>query len=93
MGQQISISYLPFCIHLNKKINLLNFSSDNLSLLRNIVLDQKVVLTSFRNILISDLEHIPKFYDHQGNISYSYADLITLCNKSIPTNLYINNFK
>lgn len=32
-----------------------------------------------------------KFYDYQGNIGYSYADLVTLCMKPIPINLYIKD--
>ena len=65
--------------------------ASNLSLIKNIVIDQQDAEKTYKHLLKSDLKEITKFYDHQGNIGYSYADLIALCMKGIPSNLYIKD--
>ena len=94
IGLEVSISQLPICIHLNEKRSLPDFSdTNNLSVFKNFIIYQQEVKKTYKQLLKSDVQKITKYDDpnHPGNISYSYADLITLCMKGIPSNLDIKD--
>ena len=90
IGQEVSISHLSTCIILREWIGFPNFSTNNLSSFKNIIINEEEVQKTYKHLLKSNLQKITKFYDHNhsDNLLYSYADLIDLCMRDIPSNLY-----